>query len=110
MRSVTADGDVSWTFLTNHAHVLLCIRRDPEVRLRDVAAMVGITERAAQKIVSDLAEGGYVRIERVGRRNHYSIQARRPLRHQLERSHMIGELLDLLEDDTPPRRARSGNA
>jgi DNA-binding IclR family transcriptional regulator len=103
---VASGGEGTWTFLTNHAHVLLCIRRDEEVRLRDVATLVGITERAAQKIVSDLAEAGYLRVERVGRRNRYSIQARRPLRHRLERGHLIGELLDLLEADIPRRRQR----
>ncbi len=91
--------EVSWTFLTNHAHVLLCLRRDAEVRLRDVAALVGITERATQKIVSDLASAGYVKVDRVGRRNRYTVEAFRPLRHPLERSHLIGELLDVLEAD-----------
>ncbi len=94
----------SWTFLTNHAHVLLCIRRDAEIRLRDVATVVGITERAAQKIVADLAEAGYVQVERVGRRNRYTIESRRPLRHALERNHNIGDLLDLLESTTPSRK------
>jgi len=96
----------SWTFLTNHAHVLLCIRRDEQIRLRDVATLVGITERAAQKIVADLAEEGYVKVERVGRRNRYRVQARRPLRHPLERNHDVGELLDVLEEPAPRRRAR----
>ena len=97
---------VSWTFLTNHAHVLLCIRRDDEVRLRDVAAMVGITERAVQKIVSDLAEEGYLKVERVGRRNRYRVQGRRPLRHRLEHNHDIGELLEVLEAPGARRRSR----
>jgi len=91
-------GEVSWTFLTNHAHVLLCISRDGDVRLRDIAMLVGITERAAQKIVSDLVTDGYLAVERVGRRNHYRVKARRPLRHPLEHNHRIGELLDLLRD------------
>lgn len=85
-----------WTFLTNHAHVLLCIHRDAEVRIRDIAALVGITERAAQKIVADLAEAGYLEIEKVGRRNRYKVRPRRPLRHPLERDHDVGELLELL--------------
>ena len=93
--------------LTNHAHVLLCIRRDEEVRLRDIATLVGITERAAQKIVSDLREAGYLRIERVGRRNRYTILAKRPLRHRLERNHAIGDLLDLLEENASRGSARS---
>lgn len=99
---MVGDAEVTWTFLTNHAHVLLCIRRDAEVRLRDVAALVGITERAAQKIVSDLANAGYLTVDRVGRRNRYTVQAFRPLRHPLERSHLIGELLEVLEADTSP--------
>jgi DNA-binding IclR family transcriptional regulator len=96
-----AGDDSSWTFLTNHAHVLVCIRRDPEVRLRDVATLVGITERAAQKIVADLSEAGYVKVERLGRRNSYTIASRRPLRHPLEKDHNVGELLDLLERSRP---------
>lgn len=85
-----------WTFLTNHAHVLVCIARDPEVRLRDVAEQVGITERAAQMVVADLEEGGYLRRERVGRRNHYHLTGRTRLRHPLERHVSIRELLDLV--------------
>ena len=85
-----------WTFLSNHAHVLLCIRRDPTARIRDVAERVGISERAAQGIISDLVAAGYVERERVGRRNHYRIAADRSLRHPLESDHRVGELLDLL--------------
>jgi predicted DNA-binding transcriptional regulator len=86
----------SWTFLTNHAHVLLTLAREPDLRLRDVAERVGITERAAQAIVSDLVAAGYLRRQRVGRRNVYSIDGTRPLRHPLERDHGIHELLDTL--------------
>lgn len=85
-----------WTFLTNHTHVLLCIRQDADIRLRDVAEQVGITERAAQAIVSDLEAGGYLRRERVGRRNRYEVLPDVPLRHSLEDHHTVGELLDLL--------------
>lgn len=92
-----------WTFLTNHAHVLICIARDPETRLRDVAAAVGITERAAQGIVGDLVDAGYVERTRVGRRNRYTINVELPLRHPLEQEQVIGRLLDLA---TPPARAR----
>lgn len=84
-----------WTFLTNHAHVLLALARDPDARLRDVAGAVGITERAAQAIVSDLEAAGYLHRERVGRRNHYTINGRAPFRHPIERHRHIGELLDL---------------
>ncbi len=84
-----------WTFLTNHGHVLVCIANDPEIRGRDIAARVGITERAAQAIVADLVAEGYVERTRVGRRNHYRIAMDRKLRHPLEQSHRIDELLAL---------------
>ena len=82
-----------WTFLTNHAHVLLCVAENPNVRLRDVAAQVGITERAAQRIVSELEEAGYLEREREGRRNVYQLNTALPLRHPLDQKHRIGELL-----------------
>jgi hypothetical protein len=86
----------SWTFLTNHGHVLVCIADDPGIRGRDIAVRVGITERAAQAIIADLVEGNYVKRTRVGRRNHYQINPDRPLRHPIEQSHSIGELLQLV--------------
>jgi predicted ArsR family transcriptional regulator len=89
-------GTPSWTFLTNHGHVLVCIARDPDVRLRDVATQVGVTERAVQSIVRDLEEGGYLERTRVGRRNHYRLDPGRPLRHPVERDHRIAELLAAL--------------
>lgn len=85
-----------WTFLTNHAHVLLCIYRTPEIRLRDVAEAVGITERMVQKIVAELVEAGYLQVQKVGRRNQYTVHAKYRLRHPLEAHHTIGELLELL--------------
>lgn len=91
-----------WTFLTNHAHSLLCIARDPGIRLRDVAQRVGVTERAAQRIVSDLVEAGYLDRLREGRRNTYRIRADRPLRHPVEHGHHIGEILDVLHDHAGP--------
>ncbi|MDA8186117.1 MAG: helix-turn-helix transcriptional regulator [Acidimicrobiales bacterium] len=97
----------SWTFLTNHGHVLVCIASDPGVRGRDIAARVGITERAAQAIIADLVSEGYVTRTRVGRRNHYEINPDRPLRHPLEQPHSIGELLQLVAGLGPPRRRRS---
>ncbi len=87
-----------WTFLTNHAHTLLCIARDPGIRLRDVAERVGVTERAAQRIVSDLVEAGYLDRLREGRRNYYRVKADRPLRHPVERGHRIGEILSVLHE------------
>ena len=92
-------GGPGWTFLTNHAHVLLAIARDPQVRLRDVAAQVGITERAAQKIVADLADAGYLSRARQGRRNSYTIEPGQPFRHPLEAGHQVDELLALLLPD-----------
>jgi len=85
-----------WRFVTNHTQVLLCIARDGDVRLRDVAERVGITERAAQRIVADLVEDGFVERKRIGRRNHYSIDRRAKMRHPAQVNQEIGELLDLL--------------
>lgn len=84
-----------WTFLTNHAHVLLALARDPQCRLREVAALVGITERSAQAIVADLEAEGYLTRIRVGRRNVYRLHPHRRFRHPAESRHRIGELLDL---------------
>jgi DNA-binding Lrp family transcriptional regulator len=92
-----------WTFFTNHAHVLVCLARDPEARLRDVAADVGITERAAQRIVADLVEAGYLERTKEGRRNRYSLHTELPLRHPLERDHAVGDVLAVLVDGTPAR-------
>jgi len=85
-----------WTFLTNHAHVLLVIARDPQITLREVAARVGITERATQKIVADLEEGGYLTRARHGRRNSYTISTGQPFRHPLAAGHGVDELLGIL--------------
>lgn len=93
-----------WTFFSHHAHVLLCIARDPSVRLREVATEVGITERAVQAIVNDLVDEGYLTRERVGRRNHYEIHPDARLRHPMHRDVEIGRLLELLEHE--PSAAR----
>ena len=91
-----------WTFLSNHSHVLLCIAREPELRLREVAHRVGITERAVQRIVADLEEGGYLSRSRAGRRNHYEMHLDRPLRHSVESHREVGEILNvLLRPDQP---------
>lgn len=87
-----------WTFLTNHSHVLICLARNPDSRLRDLASEVGITERAVQGIVNDLEAAGFVVRHREGRRNHYSIVADRPMRHRVERGHQVRELLDAMAD------------
>ena len=91
------DGSKSWRFLSNHTQVLLCIQRDPNVRYRDIAETVGITERAAQRIVADLIESGYVESERVGRRNHYRVNTDIAMRHPAQDGHEVGELLELLQ-------------
>ncbi len=88
---------MGWTFLTNHSHVLICIAQEPEVLLRDVALKVGITERAVQRIVTDLEEGGYLTRIRTGRRNQYEINPSRPLRHPVEAHRPVGILLDLVK-------------
>ncbi|MCW4353822.1 winged helix-turn-helix domain-containing protein [Hoyosella sp. YIM 151337] len=90
-----------WTFLTNHAHVLVCIARDSGMRMRDIAQAVGITERAAQSILADLINEGYVTRTRVGRRNNYLINPDKPLRHELEHERLVGELLEVLANDSP---------
>lgn len=96
-----------WTFLTNHAHTLVCIARDPGLRLRDVAERVGVTERAAQRIVSDLVDAGYLERQREGRRNTYRVRADRPLRHPVEHGHDIGEVLAVF-DGVPNLNRREG--
>lgn len=93
---VTKDAEPTWTFLTNHAHVLLAIAAEPEIRLRDIAAEVGITERAAHRIVSELEEAGYLTVYKVGRRNEYRIRRDMPLRHPSEKHHLVGELLKVV--------------
>ena len=85
-----------WTFLSNHAQVLLCIAHDPAVRLRDIGDQIGITERAAHRIVGELAQAGYLSRERRGRRNHYTITADRPLPDAVAGNRKIGELLGML--------------
>jgi hypothetical protein len=92
-------GGPAWTFLTNHAHVLLCIYRDSGIRLREVAQRVGITERMVQKIVAELAEAGYLAVEKEGRCNRYEVQRDFCLRHPLESQHTVGRLLDVLSRD-----------
>jgi DNA-binding MarR family transcriptional regulator len=92
----------SWTFLTNHTQVLLCLTRDPDMRLRDVAESVGVTERAVQRIVAELVDAGYLERSRVGRRNHYTVNRDHAMRHVAQVGHQIGGLLDLLESDERP--------
>lgn len=88
----------NWTFLTNHAHVLIAIQRNPELRQRDISYAVGITVGAVQRIIDDLEHSGYLTRKRVGRRNHYQINATKPLRHPLESDHTVDELLEVLQN------------
>lgn len=90
----------TWVFLSNHAHVLLSVARDPQIRARDIAEQVGITERAAQRILADLVENGYVTKTREGRRNRYSVNAKGRLRHPRFRHLEIGPLLAILDTGT----------
>ncbi len=87
-----------WDFLTNHAHVLVCVAHDSGIRLREIAAAVGITERAAHRILSELVEEGYVLRERQGRRNRYQIKHELPLRHPLVHEREVGDLLKVLSE------------
>lgn len=98
-----------WTFLTNHAHVLLCIARDPAIRLRDVAGLVGITERATQRIVADLVSEGYLARARVGRRNQYELNPGLSFRHPVESGRPIGALLRILTAGEGPERGMHGD-
>jgi len=86
----------NWTLLSNHGHVLVCLSRDPEARLRDVAADVGITERAVQKIVRDLQDGGMISVTKSGRRNSYLVHKKQTLRHHLEADCTLRDLIGVI--------------
>jgi hypothetical protein len=88
-----SQAEGGWTFLTNYAHVMLLIAANPETRMRDLAERVGITERAIHRIVDDLAGAGYIRIFKLGRRNHYEVQTQMRLRHPAEAHRCIGDLI-----------------
>lgn len=102
---MTTAAPSEWRFLTNHVRTLVCIAHDPRVRLRDIAATLGVTERTAYHLVADLAAAGYLVKDRVGRRNRYDIQVHLPMRDAVGRETTIGEVLDLLVD--PPRSGGS---
>jgi predicted transcriptional regulator len=89
----------TWTFLTNHAQVLLCLADTPDIRLRDVAQHIGITERATQRILAELIAAGYVKTSRIGRRNQYTIDREHAMRHTAQIGHEIGALLTALSSD-----------
>ena len=100
----------TWAFLTNHACVLLCVAQDPDTRIRDIAAAVGITERAAQRIVNDLVAAGYLSRRREGRRSRYDVHSERPLRRPSHEHHQVGILLALLTGSALPATQRGGAA
>ena len=107
MRERASSG---WTFLTNHAHVLICLASDPEARVRDVAELVGITERAVQRILTDLEAEGFLERGREGRRNHYRVQGRQPLRHPLEEHRTTQDLIRLGKKSAARRAAPPGTS
>lgn len=97
-KSVDAAGKnkPAWTFLTNHSHVLLLIAHDPEMRMRDLAAQVGITERAVQRIIDELERGGYITVDKQGRRNRYEVVQGLHLRHPVEAQRTVGDLVRMV--------------
>lgn len=98
-----------WSLFSNHGNVLLCLADDPEARLRDVASAIGITERAVQKIVRDLQDGGILSVSKQGRRNRYRINTRKPLQHPLDTQRTVGNLITMMRGERKPvaRAARS---
>ncbi len=86
----------TWTFLSNHAHVLLCIARNPEMTMKSISELVGITERAVQRIVADLVQQEYLRRDKDGRRNRYTISSQKPLRHPIEAHRNVDAILELV--------------
>lgn len=102
---MTTERRRTWTFLTNHARVLILIAETPSIRLRDVAARIGITERAAQRIVGDLEAGGYLSHEKEGRRNYYCLRPDAHLRHPLENEIEIGQLVGFISDRASSTRS-----
>lgn len=111
---MTQESSPAWTFLTNHALVLLCIAKDYQARIREIAAQVGITERAVQRIIAELEEAGYLRHIRTGRRNQYEIVSDLSLRHPVDKEQTVGVLLELLSrapsSASPRRTVTSGQA
>lgn len=105
---VKAQTKAPWTFLSNHSHVLICLWREPEIRLRDVAAVVGITERAVQAIVADLEAAGVLVRTRNGRRNRYHIHVALPLRHPVEANRTVAALLEMVGKDVVPHTGLTG--
>jgi predicted transcriptional regulator len=101
---MTDDSAPSWKFLTNHAQVLVSIANDPGVRLREISEQVGITERAAHRIVTELRDAGYITRDRVGRRNNYTVNSHIPVHDPIARQQPVGRLLEILTTAQPPGR------
>lgn len=91
-----SDNTERWTFLSNHGHILIALSQDPEIKIRDLAAKVGITERAVMNILRDLQKTGFIQVAKVGRRNRYYLQAHLPLRHPLESHRIVGDLIHMI--------------
>jgi DNA-binding MarR family transcriptional regulator len=100
--ALTSRAGRPWTFLTNHGHMLVSLHRHPESRIRDLAAEIGITERAVQTILAELEADGYLTKVKVGRRNEYRVHAERTFRHPAESSRPVGELLRIFDDHARP--------
>ena len=92
-KPVTAETSQNWTFLSNHAHVLVCVAKNPDVRLSEVAELVGVRERTVHRIVHELIDAGYISVTKVGRNNVYSVDLDKPLRHPLEADHNIQAII-----------------
>ena len=95
----------TWTFLTNHLHVLACVARDPELRIRDIATRVRVTERAATQILSQLESAGYLTKTRIGRRNRYTVHGQLPMRHPQQNRRSVAEILRVIAPEDPPERS-----
>jgi DNA-binding MarR family transcriptional regulator len=98
MNDTIQGNNINWTFLTNHAHVLLCLAQIPEMRMREIADKVGITERAVQHIIADLVQAGYIDRKKEGRCNVYSIHQGKKLRHSIEEHRTIASLIEFIKD------------
>lgn len=96
MKKILDLDTLGWSFLNNHTHILVALSSDPLARVRDLSEQVGITQRAVHRIIAELEGAGFLKITKQGRRNSYTINRRKRLRHPLESRHTIGELLDLL--------------
>jgi len=98
----------AWTFLTNHAHVMLCVAATPDMRVRDIAVNVGITERAVLRILHELEDEGYLSRTRIGRRSEYAVNATLPLRHTIEAHRSVEDLLNLVRQPSTSKAAKQG--